>query len=105
MRSADPVSPPNSYSVVRGLTFLWPVVPQFKALIPLLKVDIWLCFALWFASCAGPNLPTWKYYLNGKEIGTCQDGEGEAMKSLQVVVWLRFGAGGILYRRRMLPTA
>ena len=27
----------------------------------------------------------------------------EAMKSLQVVVWLRFGAGGIPYWRRMLP--
>jgi hypothetical protein len=43
-------------------------------------------------------------HLNGEEVGACQDGEVGAMKSLQVVVWLRFGAVGIPCLRRMLRT-
>ncbi|MCU1257649.1 MAG: hypothetical protein JWO80_534 [Bryobacterales bacterium] len=28
-----------------------------------------------------------------EEVGACQDGHVEAMKSFQVVIWLRLGAG------------
>ena len=42
-------------------------------------------------------------HFDGEEVGTCQ-AMWEAMKSFQVVFWLRLGAGWIPYRRRMLPT-
>ena len=44
-------------------------------------------------------------HFDGEEVGTpARTAMWEAMKSFQVVFWLRLGAGWIPYRRRMLPT-
>lgn len=41
---------------------------------------------------------------NGEEVCSGKDGMWEAMKSFQLVLWERFGAGAMPWRFRMFPT-
>ena len=43
-------------------------------------------------------------YLGGEEVRACQNRHVGSDEVLQVVVWLRFGAGAIPCRRRTFPT-
>ena len=49
------------------------------------------------------NETTPRQDLSGEKVGSGKDGHVVAMKSFQLVLWLRFGAGAMPCRFRMLP--